>query len=381
MRQAARVAVAAVLSLASSSLVNSSRADDGLPLPPKPSPAASAAPTDVDIGFDPRTDAPLFSNDGDYRLGPMSDCFGMSLVAIDNFKRRMAATGPIPERQSKVTDLAAQGDLHEEELAALVAEDANETYAGPDGPKIPKDSLPTNPKAILAALARIQKTGVPETLMMTMGPPGPYSGHVTVLYGYKAGKLRIYDPNFPGETIEWPFDPKKGLGPHPKGQGPFKATYGAVHAVTPVPIDRLKASGDIAAIRSAVYSSAASTKDFATVTVKLAPGANADDVVLSGTVSRGLKMGAFGPSVPPSQVWFKINGELVANPVQLQKDGSYSVTLSRSSFTETSDVSVVATTKPFRYMTAGALAGFTEQKLDLPRSEGFVKKLEPGARR
>jgi len=358
-------------------LVSISVAEDGLPLPPR---KPSAVLPDVDVGFDPKKDAPLFWNDGDYRLGPMSDCYGMSLVAIDNFKNRIAGTAPPPDKATKVTNLAAEGDLKEEELAALVANDANETTDWPYSNKIPKDSLPSNPKGILAALDRIQKTGVPETLMMNMGAPGPYSGHVTVLFGAKDGKLQIYDPNFPGKTIEWPFDPKKGLGPHPQGQGPYKASYGDIHAVMPVPFAKVKASADIAALRSEVYSSPdKSTKEFAKVLVKLSPGKDEDHVVVSGTVSRGLKTGAFGPSTPPAQAWVKVNGELLLPPAKLEKDGSYSVTVDRSKFTDTSEVSVVATTKPYPFMTAGALAGFTTQKLALPESVGFVKKIGDAA--
>src|SRR5581483_1582778 len=146
-------------------------------------------------------------------------CFGMSLIAIDNYLQRKNG-GPPAKQQPEVTQFAAEGDLKAEEAAAVAENDALVKDGG--APSLVK---PSNPKPILDALERMKKTGVPEPFFMDAGQGRGEFGHVAVLYGAKDGKLLFYDSEFPGETIEWPFDSKKGLGVHPKHDDKVMGSY------------------------------------------------------------------------------------------------------------------------------------------------------------
>jgi hypothetical protein len=344
---------------------------EGLPLPStkhtRTAATAAKAVPDFTTDFDPKKDAPLFANNGDYKNGG-GDCFGMSLVAIDDFIRRKnggAARGP-----DKVSEHPAEGDLAQKETAAIVATEAN----AKDNDAAALEP-PSHAKPIMDALERIQKTGLPEPFFIDAGKGRGEDGHVTVLYGAKDGKLLFYDPNFPGETIAWPFDPKKGLGPHPKaGHGdPF---YGHINAVGSVPFDKLQTSKGIGAIKQACSAGASACVDqFPKVTVKLSPAKKEGEVQLSGTVSRGEKKVNGQPTDAPAMAFLKIDGKLRREPVRLAKNGSFSIDLPRSSLRDTSEVTVVATTK------TGALAGYVTEKLSPPSSSGFVKELDKAGAR
>jgi len=344
---------------------------DGLPLPStKHTKTATAAPksiTNVTTDFDPKKDAPLFANNGDYKNGE-GDCFGMSLVAIHDFIERKNGGAGRPE--DKVSEHPAAGDLEQKETAAVVATEAN----AKDGDAAPL-APPSHAKPIEDALERIQKTGIPEPFFMVGGKGRGEDGHVTVLYGAKDGKLLFYDPNFPGETVAWPFDPRKGFGVHPKaGHGdPF---YGHIDAVASVPFDKLQASKAIAAIKQACADGASACVDqFSKVTAKLSPAKKEGEVELSGTVSRGEKKVNGKPTDAPAMVFLKIDGKLRREPVRLAKNGSFSVDLPRSSLRDTSEVTVVATTR------TGGLAGYVTEKLSPPSSSGFVKELDKAGAR
>ena len=128
----------------------------------------------------------------------------------------------------------------------------------------------SNPKNIRAALERIAKTSIPE--IMTLNSAS--DGHATVLYGYKDGKLQIYDPNFPGETVEWPFDPVKGLARHPKAKDD-PTFYGKLKLAGSTPFDQFQTGRDIAAIRSSCDAlDKACVGRFETVTGKVEPASN-----------------------------------------------------------------------------------------------------------
>jgi hypothetical protein len=350
------------------SLAAIARAQDGEGLP-LPAPKGATKLADVTTDFDPKKDAPLFFNNGDY-ASPGGDCFGMSLVAIDNYIERQK--GAAVKQQDKVTMHPAEGDLKQEETAALVANDA----LGKDG-GAPQLFKPSNPKPVLDALDEMKKTGLPQPFFMDAGKGQGEEGHVTVLYGAKDGKLLFYDPQFPGETIAWPFDPRKGLGVHPKHDDPFSGSYyGHVNGVASVPFDKLRASKDIGAIKQACDAGAAACVDkFPKVTATLAPAKDAGEVELSGTVSRGEKKVNGEPTAPPVLAWVKIDGKLRQQPIKLAKDGSYKVSLPRSAFQDTSEVTVVATTQ------FGALAGYATQKLSLPSTPGLVKELDKAGSR
>lgn len=45
------------------------------------------------------------------------------------------------------------------------------------------------------------------------------AGHALVAYGYHEGRFLIYDPNYPGETVTYAFDPKAGFGKFERANG------------------------------------------------------------------------------------------------------------------------------------------------------------------
>jgi hypothetical protein len=349
-------ATALVLGIATASLARA-QDPDGLPPPAKTS--AAALPATIETGFDPAKDGAPFNNIGSY--ASQGDCVGMSLVAIDHFRRRKAGeTMPAqdPPDDSNTVKAALVGDPVEHEVAAIVQALGDHDDAVFDHAKTAKLS---DPRLVRDALLRIENPGEPEVL----GIDGRGDdGHALVLFGFKDGKLQIYDPNYPGETVQWPFDPVKGLSKYPKafGTDPKEADmrkfYSGMTRVTPVPFGQFKVSQEIAKIRDECSTQAkACTAKFPVVTAEVKPSADGQSVTISGTVSRGEKKSEDGPTTPPGIVLLRVNGQLQKTPTAI-KNGRFSVTLPASALKSEGDnvVQVVASTRE------GGFAGYATTK-------------------
>lgn len=177
----------------------------------------SQAVAPLQTRFDPRLDGMPFTNVGDY-ASPQGNCFGMSLLAIDNFQRRMrgqAAGQPAPQ-PLPVTRRPQDGHTAAQILASWVHAIAAAQDDGDNNPLV--QAPPRDGRLMRAALERMRGNGLPE-VMGTYARDG--SAHAIVLFGYQEGRLALYDPNYPGETLRWPWDATRGLGPHPKGDAPL----------------------------------------------------------------------------------------------------------------------------------------------------------------
>lgn len=329
-------------------------------------PAAPVFAQDVKNGFDPTVDAPTFANNGDY-ASEGGDCFGMSLLAIDHYLARIRASGLDPKNADAVvaaprpspkpvTQRAAEGDPAEEEAAGLLQADAERK-----DPDAPTDHLsgPRDPEPLAAALDRIRRTGVPEVFFL-YAPDG--DGHATVLYGSRGGTLVFYDPNYPGETVAWPFEPAKGLGRHPKADDD-PDFYGRISRVSSVPFARLDASHDVAAIRSlCTAGSPECTDKFPTVEASLERGPDGGVVAVTGKVGRGARVVDGEDTAPPAKVWLRLDGRLQEKPAVLDDDRSFRFELPASlRGRQDLKIQVVATTGD------GAIAGYGAP---LPPSSG-----------
>jgi hypothetical protein len=341
---------------------------EGLPLPAATPKSPTALPATVTTKFDPRIDGLPFVNLGDF-ASPEGNCIGMSLLAIDAFNRRQtaAAAGQPAPAAPPIAKTPTELDLPLEEASSAVQQ-AEET-GGDDDLRVNKEQRLSNPAAIRAALLRIAKTGEPEVMTLKGGT----DGHATVLYGYANGNLQIYDPNYPGETIQWPYDPVKGLGKHPKVKDdPF---YAHLTGANSTPFAQFHTSAAIPALTAACDTLAKScTARFPVVAAAVTPQANGKGVVISGTVSHGPARTFEGERSPaPKYAWVSVNGNPIER-VRLGKNGSYKVTAPAADFNQDqNDVRVVATTDQ------GLLAGYVESKVAKPAppvSEGMVQALE-----
>lgn len=370
------LALGAILSLALAGRTALAQ-DEGLPLPvvthssrarPTAPRASSNVPSTVTTGFDPRINGLPFGNPGDF-AEPEGNCFGMSAVAVDNFLRRQAAsTGSAPVA-TPIAEGIPDADAPKE---VLVSTEQSAIEAKDDNERGPIHEVPLHdPSAIDAALDRIAKTGQPEVLTIS----GKEDGHATVLYGYENGKLQIYDPNYPGETVQWPFDPVKGFGPHPKGSD--DSFYKTLKTAGSTPLSALTASKDLAELRASpsALASADATR-YPKISVKATPAANGN-VAVTGSVSRGPTRTDEGePTTPASRVWVVVNGKPVTQAKVVR--GSFKVTLPESALTdasgEPSDVRVVATSSMRDGRTL--FAGYADTTLEIPRT-GIIQKLAP----
>ncbi|MBX3468075.1 MAG: hypothetical protein KF878_14475 [Planctomycetes bacterium] len=296
---------------------------------------------DVTTGFDPALDGPRFPNTGDY--ASVGNCWGMSLLAIDNYLRRQAGERPVA---GPVIAFPEEGHLDDQASASAVNARATEddlarVWAG--------RRPPTDPAAILEALERIDRTGVPEVLAFWT----PGGGHTVVIYGYAAGALRTYDPNFPGESIAWPFDPARGLGPHPRADRD-PAMYADVEAVRAIPFHEHGATAALPAVREACAVGAPVCMDrFAPVEVAVRPGAGGV-VEVTGRVGRGREVDDHGaPTSPPAYVWLAVDGQPVTS-VNLDRQGRFRARLPRGTLAPGGHVRVVALSDD------GRLAGFAD---------------------
>jgi len=248
--------------------------------------AQPAVLTTVTTGFDPRVDGFRVENLGD-SVQADGNCWGMSLLSIDAFRRRQAAGGAGADPGVNFRQFPSQVDPVDQATYSLVQGVMNDTTG--DFPGGPGFSDPSN---INAALVRMQATGQPEVLLLD----GTAGGHAVVLYGYRDGALQIYDSNFPGQTTRWPFDPVTGLGPHPVG-GSF---YGALTNVGSVPFDDHPVGAFLNDLRQACSTDGPCLDRYApiTSTTRLGPG---------GLTVRG-QVGRDPSGVRPDKVYLTVNG-------------------------------------------------------------------------
>ncbi|MBX3468503.1 MAG: hypothetical protein KF878_16645 [Planctomycetes bacterium] len=273
--------------------------------------------------FDPRLDGMPFENMGDY-ASPEGNCFGMSLLAIDNYRRRLRArANGQPDPAPTPITTTPHGNVEAQILASLVHAVATVQDDGENNPF--QQAPPSNTGLMREALERMRRTGVPEVLGM-YAPDG--SAHAVVVFGYEDGALLVYDPNYPGETIRWPWDPVRGFGPHPKRRegGPL---YGPLKQYDVGPIDALRTSRELEALRDACAQGLdRCLRRFHELQGRLSgrPGAR----VITGRVGEGLRRHEDGSATQrPRRVWAVVDGVPVASG-RVQRDGSFRITLPRT---------------------------------------------------
>jgi hypothetical protein len=247
---------------------------------------APAVPRTVTTGFDPRIDGFRVENLGD-SVQADGNCWGMSLLSIDAFRRRQAGGGAAADPGPNFRQFPSQADPVDQATYSMVQGVMNDTTG--DFPSGPGFGDPSN---INAALARMQATGQPEVLLLD----GTGGGHAVVLYGYRDGALQVYDPNFPGETTRWPFDPATGLGPHPVG-GSF---YGALTNVGSVPFDDHPVGAFLNDLRAACSTDGPCLDRYAPITSTTRLGPN-------GLTVRG-QVGQDPGGQRPDHVYLTVNG-------------------------------------------------------------------------
>jgi len=186
-------------------------------------PLVRGLPTEITSGFDTARDALPVVNNGD-TAGPEGNCLGMSLVAIDDFRRRTRAPWistiveqVLPRPPARPTTFVSEADPRDLAAAGLAQQEAHRNDGGVSRGRVPlSDTTP-----VRDTLERIAEGGDPEVLSIE----GDGGAHAMVLHGYRDGALQIYDPNYPGEVIAWPWSPETGFGPHPRAdQGPLYAS-------------------------------------------------------------------------------------------------------------------------------------------------------------
>jgi hypothetical protein len=351
--------------------------DDGLPSSSIPAPtrryattAKPSIPATITTRFDVAKDGLPFINYGDFG-GPGGNCLGMSLIAIDNFQRRLAAerAGKPDAPPPPMTDQPETVDVAKQETVSL----AQAIASTRDVERAHSPAVVTplsNPANIRAALARMARTGQPQVMLMTAGN----EGHANVLYGYKDGKLQLYDPNYPGETVEWPFDPVTGLGTHPKAGLNGDGTpnfYSQLDSAGANSFSRYRAATALAHVRSVCAAGGAECVARYPTVDATAASDGAGRVTVSGTVSGGPAMTDGTPTIPPSAVWVAVNG----NPVglaSLNPNGTFTLTLDASAFQPgTNDLRVVATSDN---PNAGPqFAGYVDKNVaPIPTTKGLV---------
>lgn len=320
------------------------------PAQAQPARPRGAGPTIV-TGFDAAVDGLPFMNNGDY-LAPGGNCWGMSLLAIDNFLRRVAA-GPeasTAEPAGPITRSVAEGHLERQAAASLLQSNLNRRDYGTESEN-PRLSV-ADPAPLRAALRRIARTGVPEVLVFD----DRVEAHSVVLHGYRDGALRLYDPNFPGEELRWPWSPARGFGPHPRADE--VPLYGRLthHSVTPY--SQFQATTDLARVREACARREPVCMDrFAPLSVRAVLAADAARVTVSGTVGEGLLFDDFGNvTAAPDAVWIVSDGAVVGS-ASLDADRSFEVTLPPGALRQGGALRVVA-------LARGELAGFADAPLE-----------------
>jgi hypothetical protein len=293
-----------------------------------PTLAQDLPPTTVRTGFDPQVDGLSFENSGDFE-SPDGNCFGMSCLAIAHFlQRRSAGTtapAPAPAHSARVRTEAAP--VEEEELVSYVQQNTSQNPL--------KEAKLADPKNVLAALVRMAKTGEPEIFTMT----GSQGGHANVIFGYENGAVLLLDPNYPHKTLRWPFDFKKGFGPHPfaKSLGAGKDFYAVLKTAGATPFTKFKASREIATLSDPAKLDKASLARYPDTTVTASPDK------ITGTVTGGPKKDEDGnKALKPTRAWLTVDDKPVSY-ANVQADGSFNLKVPKGAVTKDSKVRVVIT--------------------------------------
>ena len=291
-----------------------------------PTLAQDLPPTTVHTDFDPKVDGLPFENSGDFE-SPDGNCFGMSCLAIEHFLERRAAgtTRPAPAHATRVTTEAAP--VEQEELVSYVQQNTSQNPM--------KEAKLADPKNLLVALARMAKTGVPEIFTMT----GSQGGHANVIFGYEGGAVLLLDPNYPHQTLRWPFDFKKGFGEHPlaKSLGAGKDFYAVLKTAGATPFTKFKASREIAALGDPDKLDKASLSRYPDTTVTASPDG------ITGTVTGGPKKDEDGnKALKPTRAWLTVDDKPVGY-ANVLADGSFKLRVPQGVVTKDSKVRVVVT--------------------------------------
>jgi hypothetical protein len=162
----------------------------------------------VDTGFRPGKDTFDYRN-GDYESP--GECLGISLFSVWYYGAH-AAEGrpPLSKVFRDLHPLTPNADLVSREVglkAQALALDRIDDYPG-----VPL----RDPSRGRALYDRMKETGKPQILLLSgiisEAKSNDYLGHAVVVFGYRDGKFLIADPNYPGVTATWPFDPESGFG-------------------------------------------------------------------------------------------------------------------------------------------------------------------------
>ena len=152
--------------------------------------------------------------------------------------------------------------------------------------------------------------------------------HACVLYGYKDGKLQIYDPNYPGETVQWPWSPTTGFSAHPKASGNATNFYDGIKFVGAAPVSKFKAEETLALVRlQASLGLDGSSKRYPRIDATTTD-AGVGEVAVTGQISTDGIKDSNGDGVRmPESVSVAINGA-TAGSGKVRADGSFSVLVS-----------------------------------------------------
>ncbi len=255
--------------------------------------------------FDPRIDGQPFINTGDWRGG--GNCWGMSVLAIDAYRRRIRDGRPAVRHEGSPPP-AGEAPPAEQATASLVQEQLLRFDLRQGAEELRRRTPVRQATTLLnQSLARIAATGTPEVLT-TEATSG---AHAMVLFGWEAGRLRVYDPNYPGETIEWPFDPETGLGDHPLAAS--EPLY-RVNRVGATPQDAHAVAKAVTSLQEACANQDAECVDrFPRITAGLRRQGERVEVV--GSVAReGLAR--------PDRLWVVVNGRRLG-PVPVSRFGTF----------------------------------------------------------
>lgn len=254
-------------------------------------------------GFDPARHGLNFVNYGDFG-SPGGNCWGMSVLAIHDFQNsRGQAIAP------QLVQPPQSADVQKQIVASLVQAELSLTNQSGKSGENPRQSATTT-APIQAALERIRQGGVPEVLIYTNSS----SGHANVLYGYDGQNLLLYDPNDPGQTMRWPWDPQKGFGDHPK-----KTSEGGLFAdakwFSSTPFSQFQVSSRLNALRQACLSRDQSCIGrFPDLEARLERESRGDLVVVGRIGAPQLPRpsgSGTAPSLLDGSVWVSVNGSYV----------------------------------------------------------------------
>lgn len=314
----------------------------------------------VETGFDPRRDGLHFANAGDYR-SPDGNCLGMSLLAIDNFRQRRA--------RGAQARAASRNGFEDHATAAI----AQELSSDRDIALTKENTRSENPLAdvsdpsqILAALARMKATGEPEILAMRGD-----GGHAVVLHGFKDGKLQLYDPNFPNETVTWAFDAEKGLGRYSKPS----EFYAGIETVTVSPQSQFTTSKELGWLRESCASDAAGCTTYFPSFQSVTKETRARDgkTRVRGRVS--VPPGGHPTDASfPDRVWVFVDGKPVTMAF-LDEDWNFDVKLPREAYAPGKTMRIVAVTKDGQFAGTHDLTPPPPSERDLPPPPTATKGL------